>query len=86
MDFDSILINEKSYKNILVYDISYKILIGEKLLRIKFGKVNGFFRVYDGNKLLVLFEPEKYDAAYNKIRNFISQKSGACSLVVGNGV
>ena len=50
LDFDNILINEKSYKNILVYDISYKILIGEKLLRIKFGKVNGFFRVYDGNR------------------------------------
>ena len=50
MDFDNILINEKSYKNILVYDISYKVLIGEKSLRIKFGKVNGFFRVYGGNR------------------------------------
>ena len=50
MDFDNILINEKSYKNILVYGISYKVLIGEKPSRIKFGKVNGFFRVYDGNR------------------------------------
>ena len=32
---------KKSYKNILVYDISYKTLIGAKPLRIKFDKING---------------------------------------------
>ena len=39
---DNILMNEKSYENILVYDISYKTLIGAKLLRIRFEKINGF--------------------------------------------
>ena len=29
-DFDNILFNKKSHKNILVYDISYKTLIGSK--------------------------------------------------------
>ena len=28
-DFDNISVDEKSYKNILVYDISYKTLIGQ---------------------------------------------------------
>ena len=32
---------KKSYKNILVYDISYKTLIGAKPLCIKFDKING---------------------------------------------
>ena len=48
--FNNSLINENSYENILVYDISYKTLIGVKPLRIRFDKVNGFIRVYDGTK------------------------------------
>ena len=40
--------NEKSNKNILIYDISYKTLIGAKPLRIRFDKINGFIRVDDG--------------------------------------
>ena len=39
---NNILIDEKSHKNILIYNISYKNLIGLKLLRIKFDKTNGF--------------------------------------------
>ena len=46
-DFDNILIDEKSYKNIFVYDISYKTLIGAKPLRIRFNKIDGFIRLYD---------------------------------------
>ena len=37
----------KNNENISFYDISYKTLIGVKPLRIKFGKANGFIRVYD---------------------------------------
>ena len=61
---DNILMNEKSYENILVYDISYKTLIGAKLLRIRFDKINGFIRVYDQTRYLVLFGPEKYDTIF----------------------
>ena len=32
----------------LAYDILYKTLIGGKPLSIRFDKVNGFIRVYDG--------------------------------------
>ena len=64
-DFD-ILIDAKSYKNILVYKILYKNL---------FDDVDGFIKVCDGIRYLVLFGCERYDAIYNRIRYLISQKS-----------
>ena len=56
----------------MVYDISYKTLIGAKPLHIRFDKVDGFIRTYDGTRYLVLFDTEKYDAFYNRIRYLIS--------------
>ena len=47
-DIDNILIDKKSHENILIYDISYKTLIGSKPLRIRFDKIDGFIRIYDG--------------------------------------
>ena len=44
-DLDNILINEKSYENILVYNISNKTLIGAKPMCIRFDKVDGFVKV-----------------------------------------
>ena len=73
-DSDHILIDEKSCKNILVYDISHKILFGSKPFRIRFDEVYGFIRVYDRIKYWVLFAPEKYDVIYNRIRYLISRK------------
>ena len=70
------LISEKSHENILIYDMSYKTLISAKPLRIRFDKVDGFIRVYDGTKYLVLFGGEKYDFIYNRIRYLIGVKSG----------
>ena len=48
---DSLLIDENTYKNILVCDILYKVLIDPKPLCIRFDKVDGFIRVYDENRL-----------------------------------
>ena len=76
-DLDNILIDEKSHKNILIYDISYKTLIDPKPLRIRFNKVDGFIKLYDGSKYLVLLGPEKYDAICNRNRYLISLK---CSI------
>ena len=59
--------DEKQYENILVYDISYKILISAKLLCIRFNKIDGFIRDYDGTRYLVLFGDEKHDFIYNRI-------------------
>ena len=58
-DIENILLGEKSYRNILIYDISYKSLIGVKSLCIRFDKVDGSIRVYDGTTYIVLFGPEK---------------------------
>ena len=49
-DLDNILIDEKSYKNIWVYNISYKTLIDSKPLCISFYKIDRFIKVYDGTR------------------------------------
>ena len=61
IDFSDILLNKKSNENILIYDISYKTL-GAKPLRIWFEKVDGFIKMYDGIRYLILFGPERYHA------------------------
>ena len=83
-DFDNILLDEKSYENILVCDISYKTLIGAKPMHIRFDKVGRFIRVYDGTRYLILFGPGGYDATYNKIRYLISLKSGITYVISHN--
>ena len=55
---DNILIDERWYKNILVYNNLYKSLIDSMPLRITFDKVDGFIRVSDGTEYLVLFASE----------------------------
>ena len=75
-DLDNSLIEEKSHKNILIDDISYKNLIGSKHLRVRFDKIERFIRIYDGNRYFTLFGSEKYDAIYNRIRYLVSLKSG----------
>ena len=81
-DFDihNILIDEKSHENILIYDISYNTLTGSKPLGIRFDKIDGFVRIYDGTTYLTFFGSEKYDAIYNRIRNLVSLKSGATQI------
>ena len=60
----------------MIYDISHKTLISAKSLRIRFDKVDGFIRVYDGTRHLVLFGAENYDSIYNRIRYLIGIKNG----------
>ena len=67
-DFAYVLLYEKSYENILIYDIVYNTLIGGKPLRIVFDKVDRFIRKFDGNKYLELFGSEKYDAIFDGMR------------------
>ena len=72
---DNILIEVKSHENILIYDISYKNLIGSKPLCVRFDKIDGFIRIYDGIKYLTLFGSQKYDAIHNRITYLISLNS-----------
>ena len=79
----NILIDEKSYENVLVYNISYKNLITTPL-RIRFDEIDGFIRVYNGTRYLVLFESEKYDCIYNRSRYLVSIKSGFTNIISHN--
>ena len=83
-DFDNILVNKKSYKDILVYDMSYKTLIDVKPLRNTFDKVDRFIRVDGGTRYLVLLRTEKYDATFNRITYLVSQKSGITYIISHN--
>ena len=49
---DRILLDKKSYENILVYNILYKKLMDAKPLRIRFTKVDGIIKIYNGIKYL----------------------------------
>ena len=71
-DLNNTLIDEKSHKNILIYDISYKTLIDSKPLRIRLDKIDGFIRIYNGTRYLTLLDSEKYDAIYSGITHIFS--------------
>ena len=73
-DFGLHKIKRKSYENILIYNISYKTLIGAKPLPIRFDKIDGFIRVYNGTRYLIIFGAE--NRIYNKIRYLIGVQSG----------
>ena len=55
-DLDNILIDKKSHKNILIYNISY---FNPKPLRIRFDKTYGFIRIDGKTRYLVLLGSEK---------------------------
>ena len=48
-------LEEKSHENILIYDISYKTLIGSKPFCIRFDKIDGFIRIYDETRYLTVW-------------------------------
>ena len=49
-DRNNILIDQISHENVLFYDMSYETLIHPKPLPIRFDKIDGFIRIYDGNR------------------------------------
>ena len=66
------MIDEKPHENIWIYDISNKT---SNSLHIRFDKIDGFIKSYNGTRYLALFGSEKYDAIYNRIRYLVNQKS-----------
>ena len=85
-DFDlgNILIDEKPHENILVYNVLYESSIDSKPLHIGFNKIEGFIRVCNGTKYLVLIGSEEYDSIYNRIRYLISVKSFTTYILAHN--
>ena len=60
----------------MIFEILYKTLIVAKPFRIRFNQVDGFIRVYDGNRYLAFFRLERHDDTDNWIRYLVSLKSG----------
>ena len=52
----------------MLYNISYKTFMGTKPLHTSFDKIDGFIRIYDETRYLVLFDTERYDENYNRIK------------------
>ena len=73
INVDNILLDKKLYKNILVYNISYKTFMDAKPLRIRFDKVDGVIKIYDGIRHLELFDllSEIHDRINSRIYNII---------------
>ena len=59
-------------------------MVGAKALCISFDKIDGFIRVYDGTRYLVLLGDEKNDFIYNRIRYPIGVKSGIRYVISHN--
>ena len=51
-DLDNILIDKKSHESFLICDISYETLSSSKPLHIRFDKIDGIIRIYDGTRYL----------------------------------
>ena len=64
-----------SHLNILVYDISCKISIIVKPLRIGYDEIDGFIKIYNRIRHLVLFDCGGFDKICDRIRYLISKKS-----------
>ena len=84
MNLYHILVDERLYENILDHNISFKTSSEAKPLRISFDKLNGFIRLYDGNRYLVLLGTEKYDSIYNRSRYLKGIKSGMTYITSHN--
>ena len=72
IEFSNISLNKNLYKetlkNVLIYDISYKTSTGAKPLRIRFNKIDGFIKIHDKIRHLVLFDYSDCDKICDKIR------------------
>ena len=78
IDFNDILLYKKLCKekceNILIYNISYKTSTGAKPLCIRLDEIDGFIKIHDGIRYLVLFDCS--DEICDRIKFLISKKSG----------
>ena len=86
LDPNKIKIGEKSYKNILIYNIGYMTFKGLRYVKINsvnslhiiINKINGYFEEINGNKYLTLVPSneskeiiKKYEELLSKIRDII---------------
>ena len=53
-------------------------------LRIRINKINGFIKIYDGVRSSILFDYERYNASYDRIKYLKSGKSGITDIINHN--
>ena len=51
---------------------------------IRFDKIDGFIRVYDRTRYLILFGSQKYDYIYNRIRYLLFEKGVITDIISHN--
>ena len=85
IDFSDILLDKTLYKetqeNTLIYGISYKTLTGAKSLRRRFDKIDGFIKIHDKIRYLVLLGYSCCEKICDKIKYLISEKSGIANNI-----
>ena len=54
------------------------------ILRVKFDKIDGFIKIQDRIRYLVLFNYGWFDKIYNRIKYHISEKSGITNSINHN--
>ena len=76
LNLGTILLNEKSYENYLIYDNACKTQSGAKPLLIISGKLNGYISKYDGTIYLALFHSNtKHEKTFDNISYLIILKA-----------
>ena len=70
-----ILFDEKKNENNVIYDISYRIFMGSIPLCIMFDEIDGFIKIYDGIRYLVLLYGGFYDEIHHRINYLIIVRS-----------
>ena len=68
----------------IFYGIPYKTRMGAKSLCIRFNKINGFIKIHNKIRYLVLFDYSYCDKICDKIKYFISEKSGITDSIHHN--
>ena len=58
----------------LLYDISYKTSVGPKPLRIRCDEIDGFIKIHNGIRYLVLSDCSWFDKICDSIKYLISEK------------
>ena len=66
-----------------IYNISYKTSTCEKPLRIRYDRIDGFIKIHNNIKYLVLFD-EWCEKICDRIKYLISEKSGITDSINHN--
>ena len=83
LNYDNILLDQKTNEIVLIYDVGNKTPCGFKPLHSIFDEEDEYVRKYDGTKYLAFFHSdEKLDRTFEKIRYLVVLKSIIQTFIV----